>query len=72
MPHARHPTWSRLFSEQGTVEQFATAGPHPSLHHGVHARNSYAGEHDLDSGVGEDRVEQRWVLAVVATRSRLQ
>ena len=34
------------------------------VHDRVHLWHSDAGECDFDAGVGEDRVEQRWVFAV--------
>jgi hypothetical protein len=38
--------------EQAAVQEFAAAGLHPSLHDGVHAWHSDAGEYGLDANVG--------------------
>ena len=53
-----------LVPDQCAVEQFAAAGLDPPFHDRVHAGHPDAAEHDLDPGVGEDRVEHRRVLAV--------
>jgi hypothetical protein len=52
---------------QSSVEQFAAAGPYPTFHHRIHPGHPDAAEHNIDSGVGEDRVEQGRVLAVPVT-----
>jgi hypothetical protein len=64
-----HPTGAWVaqqarIPDQRSVEQLAAPGPHPSLYHGIHARNSDAAAHDRDPGVGEDDVEQGRVRAV--------
>ena len=51
-----------LVMVQHAVEQFTLATLDPPLHDRVNAGHLNAGEHDLDLGVGEDRVEQRWYL----------
>jgi hypothetical protein len=61
----------RLIRDQRAVQQLAAAALDPPLHDRVHAGHLDAAEHDLDPGVGEDRVEQCRVPAVVATRGRL-
>jgi hypothetical protein len=53
-----------LVPDQGPVQEFVAAGLHPALHDGVHARHPDTGEHDLDAGIGQDLVEQHWVLRV--------
>jgi len=57
----------RLVADQCPVEQFAAAGAYLPFHDGVHPRYLNAAADDGDAGVGEDRVEQRWVLAVPVT-----
>jgi hypothetical protein len=57
----------RLVPDQRPTEQFMAAGLNPPLHDRVHARRSHRAEHDRDTGVGEDRVEQRRVLSVTIT-----
>jgi hypothetical protein len=37
--------------DQGAVQQFVSAGTHPTLHHGVHSRHPDPGEHDRDAGI---------------------
>jgi hypothetical protein len=54
----------RVVVDQGAVEQFAAAGLDPPFHDRVRAGHPYAAEDALDAGVGEDGVEQYWVLAV--------
>jgi len=66
-----HQIW--LVPDQGPVQQFAAARPDPAFHDGVHAGCLDAAEHDLDTSVGKDAVEQRGELAVpVARRTRGQ
>lgn len=47
-----------LVPDQGPVQQLAAAGLHPALHEGVHTRHADPAEHDLDSRVFEEGVEQ--------------
>jgi hypothetical protein len=47
-----------LVPDQRAVEEFVAAGLDPPLHDRVHPRHPNAAEHDRDSGVGEDGVEQ--------------
>jgi hypothetical protein len=54
----------RTVEDQGPVEQFVAAGLDPPLRDRVHPGYPDAAEHDVDSGVGEDGVEQGRVLAV--------
>jgi hypothetical protein len=53
-----------LVVDQGSVEKFSTAGPYPPLHDRVHPGGSGAAADGRDPSVGEDRVEQGWVLPV--------
>jgi hypothetical protein len=53
-----------LVEDQGAVERFAPAGPHPAFHPRVHPGDADAAEYDRDAGVGEDGVEHGRVLAV--------
>jgi|SRR6266545_4836537 len=53
--------------DQRAVEQLVAAALDPAFHDGVHAGHLDAAEHDLDIGVGEDRVEQGGELAVAVT-----
>ena len=57
----------RLVPDERAVEQFVGARLDPSFDHGVHPGRAYAAENDMDSGVGEDRVEQRRVLAIAVS-----
>src|SRR4051794_23877606 len=50
--------------DEGSVEEFGSAGPHPALHDRVHARDADAGLHDGDALGVEDRVEGVRVAAV--------
>jgi hypothetical protein len=52
-----------LVPDQGSVQQFAAAGPDPAFHDRVHARCLDATEHDLDARIGEHGVEQLRELA---------
>lgn len=53
-----------LVPDQGTVEEFAPAGLHPTFHDRVHPGNADAGSDDLNALGGEDGVERAGVLAV--------
>ena len=53
-----------LVPDQGSVEEFAAAGPDPAFHDRVRAGCLDATEHDLDARIGEHGVEQRGDLAV--------
>ena len=53
-----------MVPDQGPVQQFMPAGLDPAFHDRVHAWRLDAAEHDLDTRVGEDGVEQRRKLAV--------
>ena len=54
----------RTVPDQHAVEEFVAAGLDPPLDDRVHPGNSDAAEHDGDTGVGEDGVEQVRVLAI--------
>jgi hypothetical protein len=56
-----------LVPDQRPVEQFVAAGLDPPFHDRVHARHPDAAEHDRDTDVGEDGVEQGRVLPVAIT-----
>jgi hypothetical protein len=47
-----------LVPDQGTVEEFVSAGLHPTFHDRVHAGNADAGGDDLDALGLEDGVER--------------
>ncbi len=53
-----------LVPDQGPVQQLAAAGLHPPLHDRIHAGHPDAAEHDLDSRVLHDGVEQLGEFAV--------
>jgi hypothetical protein len=53
-----------LVPDQRAVQQLAAAAPHPAFHNRVHAGHLNSAEHDLDAGLGQDRVEYAWILAV--------
>jgi hypothetical protein len=53
-----------LVPDQGPVQQLASAGLHPALHDRIHAGHPDAAEHDLDSRVLHDGVEQLGEFAV--------
>jgi hypothetical protein len=53
-----------LVPDEGAVEEFAAAGPHPLFHDRVHPGHLDAAANNRDPRVGEDRVEQGRVLAV--------
>src|SRR5215469_510019 len=53
-----------LVPDQRAVQHLEAAGPYPAFHDRVHAEHLDTAEHDLDAGVGEDRVEHGWILAV--------
>jgi hypothetical protein len=53
-----------LVPDQGAVQQLVPAGLYPAFHERVHARHPDAGQHDVDSRVLEDGVEQGGELAV--------
>ncbi|MEV5892039.1 hypothetical protein [Nonomuraea fuscirosea] len=50
--------------DQASVEEFAAARLHPSLHDRIHPRYPGAGEHGLDTCVGDDLVHERGELPV--------
>jgi hypothetical protein len=53
-----------LVPDHSPVQQFVAAAVDPPLDDGVHARHPDPAEHCLDTGVGEERVEQRGERAV--------
>lgn len=53
-----------LIPDQHTVKQLTATGLDPPFHNRIHSRHANTAEHDLDPGIGEDRVEQGGVLAV--------
>lgn len=53
-----------LVPDQGPIQEFVAAGLHPALHDGVHPRHADAREHDFDSGVAQDLVEERRELRI--------
>jgi hypothetical protein len=53
-----------LVPDQGPVQQLTTAGLHPPLHDRIHAGHPDAAEHDLDTRISQDGVEQFRELAV--------
>jgi hypothetical protein len=57
----------RLAPDQGAVEEFVAAGLDPPFHDRVNARYPDPAEYDADPGIGEDGVEQGWVLSVSVT-----
>ena len=54
----------RLVPDQSPVQQLVAATLDPPFHDGVHTGPPDTAEHDADTGVGEDRVEQRGEFAV--------
>lgn len=53
-----------LVPDQGTVQQFVSAGLHPAFHDRVHAGDADSGGDDLDALGLEDGFEGSGVLAV--------
>jgi hypothetical protein len=47
-----------LVPDQRPVQELTPAGQHPPFHHRVHPRHPHPGQHRLDSGIGQDGVEQ--------------
>jgi len=44
--------------DQGTVEEFVSAGPHPAFHDRIHAGDAHTGGDDLDTPALEDCIER--------------
>jgi hypothetical protein len=53
-----------LISDQRAVQQLAAAGPHPAFDDRVDAGRLDTAPLGLDAGVGQDRIEHAWILAV--------
>lgn len=58
-----------LVPDGGAVQRFSAKAEYPAFHDRVHARNTGAAEDDLDTGVGENLVEQGGYFA---SRSRIR
>src|SRR5690242_19216590 len=57
----------RLVPDQHPIEQLVAAGLDPPFHERVRAGNPDTAEHDGDTGVGEDGVEQGRVPSIAVT-----
>lgn len=53
-----------LVPDQRAVEELTAVGLHPPLHHRIHPRHPRPGQHRLDTGIGQNGVEQLRELAV--------
>jgi hypothetical protein len=53
-----------LIPDQGPVQQLTAADLHPPLHDQIHAGHPDAAEHDLDTRINQDGVEQFGELPV--------
>ena len=59
-----------LVPDERAVEQLMSAGLDPAFHDRVHSGDLDTAEYDRDACVGEDGVEQGWILAVAIAEKR--